>query len=146
MLDQHPHAAAVLGAALDGAPAHAYLLHGPAGSGKRDAARDFPAGLLARGASDPESARYRAHVADTFRRSPNTKVAEEAARRVLAGSKHPELRVRALKTLGVTQYFLQNLPGQAHYWRAAFQEHPCQRCRDLFNSVNDRIGQEWGIE
>jgi DNA polymerase-3 subunit delta' len=59
MLDQHPHAAAVLGAALDAAPAHAYLLHGPAGSGKRDAARDFAASLLARGASDPESARLR---------------------------------------------------------------------------------------
>src|SRR5215217_3992244 len=59
MLDQHPHAAAVLGAALDGAPAHAYLLHGPAGSGKRDAARDFAASLLARGASDPDSARLR---------------------------------------------------------------------------------------
>src|SRR5215217_6730885 len=59
MLDQHPHAAAVLGAALDGAPAHAYLLHGPAGSGKRDAARDFAAALLARGASDPDSARLR---------------------------------------------------------------------------------------
>jgi DNA polymerase-3 subunit delta' len=59
MLDQHPHAAAVLGAALDGAPAHAYLLHGPAGSGKRDAARAFAAALLARGASDPESARLR---------------------------------------------------------------------------------------
>jgi DNA polymerase-3 subunit delta' len=59
MLDQHPHAAAVLGAALDGAPAHAYLLHGPAGSGKRDAARDFAASLLARDASDPESARLR---------------------------------------------------------------------------------------
>ena len=43
MLDQHPHAAAVLAAALEGAPAHAYLLHGPAGSGKRDAARDFAA-------------------------------------------------------------------------------------------------------
>ena len=42
MLDQHPHAAAV-----EGRPAHAYLLHGPAGSGKRDAARDFAAGLLA---------------------------------------------------------------------------------------------------
>src|SRR5918996_375861 len=59
MLDQHPHAAAVLGAALDGAPAHAYLLHGPAGSGKRDAARDFAASLLARGANDPDSARLR---------------------------------------------------------------------------------------
>jgi DNA polymerase III subunit delta' len=56
MLDQHPHAAAVLGAALDGRPAHAYLLHGPAGTGKRAAARDFAAALLAR---DSESARTR---------------------------------------------------------------------------------------
>jgi DNA polymerase III subunit delta' len=59
MLDQHPHAAAVLGAALDGRPAHAYLLHGPAGTGKRTAARDFAAALLARGAQDPDSARTR---------------------------------------------------------------------------------------
>src|SRR4051794_14169697 len=59
MLDQHPHAAAVLGAALEGAPAHAYLLHGPAGTGKRAAARDFAAELLARGAKDPENARTR---------------------------------------------------------------------------------------
>ncbi|HEY6696442.1 MAG TPA: hypothetical protein VI006_26555 [Solirubrobacteraceae bacterium] len=59
MLDQHPHAAAVLGAALEGVPAHAYLLHGPAGTGKRAAARDFAAALLARGAPDPESARTR---------------------------------------------------------------------------------------
>ncbi len=59
MLDQHPHAAAVLGAAVDGAPAHAYLLHGPAGSGKREAARDFAAALLSRDAADPESARLR---------------------------------------------------------------------------------------
>jgi DNA polymerase-3 subunit delta' len=56
MLDQHPHAAAVLGAALDGRPAHAYLLHGPAGTGKRAAARDFAAALLA---GDSESARAR---------------------------------------------------------------------------------------
>jgi DNA polymerase-3 subunit delta' len=59
MLDQHPHAAAVLGAALDGRPAHAYLLHGPAGTGKRTAARDFAASLLARDTRDPESARTR---------------------------------------------------------------------------------------
>ena len=58
MLDQHPHAAAVLGAALDGRPAHAYLLHGPAGTGKRAAARDFAAALLARTAG-PGSARTR---------------------------------------------------------------------------------------
>ena len=59
MLDQHPHATAVLGAALEGEPAHAYLLHGPAGTGKREAARDFAAALLARGAADPDSARTR---------------------------------------------------------------------------------------
>ena len=53
MLDQHPHAAAVLGAALDGRPAHAYLLHGPAGTGKRAAARDFAAALLARDSAGP---------------------------------------------------------------------------------------------
>jgi hypothetical protein len=35
VLDQHPHAAAVLGAALEGVPAHAYLLHGPAGAPRR---------------------------------------------------------------------------------------------------------------
>jgi DNA polymerase III subunit delta' len=59
MLDQHPHAAAVLGAALDGRPAHAYLLHGPAGTGKRTAARDFAAALLSRDTRDPDSARTR---------------------------------------------------------------------------------------
>jgi DNA polymerase-3 subunit delta' len=59
MLDEHPHAAAVLGAALDGRPAHAYLLHGPAGTGKREAARAFAAALLARGAGDPGGARAR---------------------------------------------------------------------------------------
>jgi len=59
-LEPHPHAAAVLGAAADGRPAHAYLLHGPAGSGKRTAARAVAAELLARGAPDPENARTRA--------------------------------------------------------------------------------------
>jgi DNA polymerase-3 subunit delta' len=58
-LEPHPHAAAVLGAAAAGTPSHAYLLHGPAGSGKREAARAVAAELLARGAADPESARLR---------------------------------------------------------------------------------------
>jgi DNA polymerase-3 subunit delta' len=51
----------VLGAALEPehGPAHAYLLHGPAGTGKRTAARAFAAELLARGARDPENARAR---------------------------------------------------------------------------------------
>jgi DNA polymerase III subunit delta' len=61
-LDAHPHAAAVLGAALKpgGAPAHAYLLHGPAGTGKRDTAREFAAELLARDVDDANGARTRA--------------------------------------------------------------------------------------
>src|SRR3954453_23748995 len=60
-LEPHPHAAAVLGAALEPerGPAHAYLLHGPAGTGKRAAARAFAAELLSRGARDPANARVR---------------------------------------------------------------------------------------
>ncbi len=54
--ERHPHARAVLGAALPpaGSPSHAYLFHGPAGSGKRDVARAFAAALLADGAPDPD--------------------------------------------------------------------------------------------
>jgi DNA polymerase-3 subunit delta' len=61
-LERHPHARAVLTPALppDGAPSHAYLFHGPAGSGKRDVARAFAAELLADGAADPANARLRA--------------------------------------------------------------------------------------
>jgi DNA polymerase-3 subunit delta' len=53
--ERHPHARAVLAAALppDGVPSHAYLFHGPAGAGKRTAARAFAAALLADGAPDP---------------------------------------------------------------------------------------------
>jgi len=48
-IDAHPHARAVLEPALrpGGRPAHAYLLHGPPGSGKADVARAFAAALLA---------------------------------------------------------------------------------------------------
>jgi DNA polymerase-3 subunit delta' len=59
-LDAHPHARAVLGAALRGRPAHAYLLHGPAGAGKRATARAFAGELLAKGAKDPANVRARA--------------------------------------------------------------------------------------
>jgi DNA polymerase-3 subunit delta' len=59
--DDHPHARAVLGAALPptGHPSHAYLFHGPAGAGKRDAARQFAAALLSDGAADAENAARR---------------------------------------------------------------------------------------
>jgi DNA polymerase-3 subunit delta' len=61
VVDRHPHARAVLRAAVppDGAPSHAYLFHGPAGAGKREAARAFAAELLADGAADPANARRR---------------------------------------------------------------------------------------
>ena len=60
-LDRHPHARAVLQPALaSGSRAsHAYLFHGPEGSGKRAAARALAAELLSEGVGDPESARAR---------------------------------------------------------------------------------------
>jgi DNA polymerase-3 subunit delta' len=61
-LDRHPHARAVVGPALapGGRASHAYLFHGPAGAGKRTAARALAAELLAAQAPDPENARARA--------------------------------------------------------------------------------------
>lgn len=55
ILARHPHAAAVLGPALapGGHPSHAYLIHGPAGSGKRELARAVAAALLADGSGSP---------------------------------------------------------------------------------------------
>lgn len=57
----HPHARAILLGSLEGSsePSHSYLFHGPAGSGKRHAARAFAAALLADGAADPQSIRER---------------------------------------------------------------------------------------
>jgi DNA polymerase-3 subunit delta' len=59
--EHHPHARAVLGAALapGGAPSHAYLFCGPAGSGKRTVARAFASALLTEGALDPAGAAIR---------------------------------------------------------------------------------------
>src|SRR5438309_2176328 len=55
-IDAHPHARAVLAPVLRAAaaPSHAYLFHGPSGTGKRSVARAFAAALLAAGAPDPE--------------------------------------------------------------------------------------------
>src|SRR3954465_15885665 len=62
VVNRHPHARSILRAAIppDGAPSHAYLFHGPAGAGKREAARAFAAELLAEGAADTPDARRRA--------------------------------------------------------------------------------------
>jgi DNA polymerase-3 subunit delta' len=57
--EHQPGARAALAAALS-APAHAYLLAGPPGSGKRTAARAFAAELLASGAPAPDDVRRRA--------------------------------------------------------------------------------------
>lgn len=60
-VEAHPHARAVLMPALPphGTPSHAYLFHGPAGTGKRTAARAFAAVLLAEGARNPDTAASR---------------------------------------------------------------------------------------
>ena len=54
-IDAHPHARAVLGPVLAGTvgPSHAYLFHGPAGTGKRAVARALAAALLVEGARTP---------------------------------------------------------------------------------------------
>jgi DNA polymerase III subunit delta' len=58
--EDHPHARIVLSAGLETGPSHAYLFHGPAGTGKRTVARAFAAELLAEGAPDPDAVRLRA--------------------------------------------------------------------------------------
>ena len=58
--EDHPHARMVLSAVLAGKGAsHAYLFHGPPGSGKRTAARALAAELLAERADDPDGVRRR---------------------------------------------------------------------------------------
>jgi DNA polymerase-3 subunit delta' len=57
--EDHPQARIVLSAALEAGPSHAYLFHGPAGTGKRTVARGFAAELLAEGADDRDEVRLR---------------------------------------------------------------------------------------
>ncbi len=60
-IDAHPHARAVLEPALraGGNVSHAYLFHGPAGTGKRAVAQAFAAALLADDTHDVASVRER---------------------------------------------------------------------------------------
>ncbi len=60
-IDAHPHARAVLAPALrgDGGASHAYLFHGPSGTGKRAIAQAFAAALLADDAHDASAVRER---------------------------------------------------------------------------------------
>ncbi len=60
--EDHPNARVSLAAALEAGPSHAYLFHGPAGVGKREAARAFAAELLAQGAPEPDGVRHRVHA------------------------------------------------------------------------------------
>jgi len=57
--EDHAQARMVLSAALGAGPSHAYLFHGPAGTGKRTAARAFAAELLAEGQPEPDGVRLR---------------------------------------------------------------------------------------
>jgi DNA polymerase-3 subunit delta' len=57
--EDHPQARMVLATALEAGPSHAYLFHGPAGTGKRTAARAFAGELLADGDVDPDGVRRR---------------------------------------------------------------------------------------
>jgi DNA polymerase-3 subunit delta' len=59
--EHQPRARIALEAGLrdPGALSHAYLFHGPVGSGKRAAAREFAAALIARGSDDPDDTRRR---------------------------------------------------------------------------------------
>lgn len=71
--EHQPRVRAALTAALRGGASHAYLLHGPAGTGKREVARAFAAELLA--AAVPEG----------------TDAAETRRRALLDPSPHPDL-------------------------------------------------------
>lgn len=58
-LDHQPQAQVVLQSAIDKGLSHAYIFHGPAGIGKRQAARAFAAEILADGQPQPEAVRRR---------------------------------------------------------------------------------------
>jgi DNA polymerase III subunit delta' len=83
-IEDHPHACAVLLPALPprGEPAHAYLFHGPAGSGKEAVAKAFAGALLTDGARTAHT------VAERVRRDAHpdlTWVTPSGASEVLVG-------------------------------------------------------------
>ncbi len=87
---EQPAARVALSAAV-AAPFHAYLFAGPAGSGKRAAARALAAELLAEGVAEPEDARRRAladpspHPDLVWLRPPGAQhLVEEVRERVIA--------------------------------------------------------------
>ena len=99
--EDHPHARMVLGSALaSGAPSHAYLFHGPPGTGKRTAARALAAELLADGDRDPASARRRvgsgAHPDLTWVRPTGAHVmrVDDVERPVIAAAGHTPFEAR----------------------------------------------------
>jgi DNA polymerase III subunit delta' len=129
--EDHPQARMVLSAALATGPSHAYLFHGPAGTGKRTVARAFAAELLAEGAADPDAVRLRvehgthpdltwvrpsgAHVmrvedVDGPVVSAATRTPFEAARRVFVlervDTMNDEVANRLLKTLEEPAHFV----------------------------------------
>src|SRR5918995_6477325 len=87
-----PAARLALAAAV-AAPAHAYLLAGPPGAGKRDAARALAAELLTSGSPDPDDSRRRAladpspHPDLVWLRPPGTQhLVDEVRERVIRGA------------------------------------------------------------
>ena len=98
-LPEQPEAKRLLAAALAEGPAHAYLLHGPAGVGKRAAARAFAAALLGderarRGRDAPRPLRARAARRD----DPDRRDARAPSRPAHASVRGGPARLRDLRT------------------------------------------------
>ena len=108
VLDAHPHARAVLGAALKDAPAHAYLLHGPRAPARSRPPRAFAGELLAKKREGPRQRPHqgqarrpsRPHVGDPVGRARDAQTRRRRVRR-RRGRAHavrgpaPDLRARA---------------------------------------------------